>query len=118
MKKFAITILLIIIIVENRENPAVAPYLSGVKSIITNKMMSSVTVNNFGELAPKVARLHNTLLVHEAQYAVKNTKTKDQVNEFWRRNCRNKQLIHSVLTTYAKQMICDTIEPYIAQPIQ
>jgi len=118
MKKFAIIILLMIIIAENRENPAVAPYLSGFKSIITNKMMSSVTVNNFGELAPKVAKLNDMLLIHEAQYAVKNTKTKDQVNEFWRRNCRNKELIHSVLTTYAKQVICDTIEPYIAKPIQ
>jgi len=118
MKKFAITILLIIIIVENRENPAVAPYLSGLKSIITNKVMSSVTVNNFDELAPKMARLHNTLLIDEARYAVKHTKTKDQVNEFWRRNCLNKELIHSVLTTYAKQIICDTINPYIAKPIQ
>jgi len=96
----------------------ISPYLDRIQSIITNKAMSTAAINNFGELAPKIARLQGTLLTHETQYAVKHTQTTDQANEFWRKNCRNKQLAHSVLTTYAKQIICETIEPYIASSVR
>jgi len=105
--------LLVFTFLEVRDHPSIAPHVSDITSLIKTQALSSMRVSNFNELSPQIANLQNSLMPHEATYAISNLETSDQVNVFWELNCKNMDLSHSVLTHHAKLVICDTIGPYV-----
>jgi hypothetical protein len=112
MKKLAFFILIIIIFTEVKDHPAIAPYVDNVIGMITSNAMDTMEVTNFNLLLPELNALNDKLLPHEIKYAVDHIKTQDDANQLWNNICRDVNLAHSVLTTYAKHEICAVIRPY------
>lgn len=113
MKKIFVCVVLLIIFVEIKDHPSIAPYVERIKNSVITDAKSRLKVTDVNELLAKLRALDSKLVTHEMNYVNKYINSFDDAEIFWRANCKNLTLSHSVLTQYAKKEICQTIKPYL-----
>lgn len=113
MKKLVLILALIIIFLEIKDHPAVAPTVSKIKNAVLDDAKSRFKVVDPKELPRKLNALQTKLVTHEMNYVKKHITDVKSAQTFWHANCKNTSLSHSVLTQYAKKEICTIIEPFI-----
>lgn len=115
MKKFFLFIALIIIFLEIKDHPSVAPTVSEIKNTLLSDAKSRFKVVDPTELPRKLNALQTKLVTHEMNYVKKHITDIKTAQVFWGANCQNTGLAHSVLTQYAKKEICQIIQPYVQE---